>query len=840
MPHASLKLIPGVDQNRTEALNEAAIFESNLIRFVPDRQGQGLPQKLGGWSKFIQSNPWNSTVRALHGWSDTNSHRYLAIGADTSLYSSEVPEEPVNISPQYYTANVAVDATTVSGSAEVTIGDTGSNISSYDSAFIETHISVGGVILFGFYPCTANGADSYDIVVKNIIGGLTPATATVSNGGAVAVFSSTISPSPTPSITVTLADHGLSVGSTFPVLDPVAVGGVTIYGNYIVTSVPSSSTFTISADSAPTNILTITSATWLAAVATFGIDDGATLEVGSSVTVAGMMPSGYDGTFTVVSSSSGTFTVAMAVDPGASTVFGTATANTASYAINDGQARIIYYVGQQAISPSSGYGDGGYGDGGYGTGVTFSGSGRQYTGVTIDGDGVIATATITADIYIAPGSVITVTGSTNFDETYEVISSTSGTTSTVTFASTVVATDTGATLSVETWAFEMPDLNFPDWSLDNWGEYLIASPHMGEIFYWNPADTNGHVAVVPNAPLVNEGCFVAMPERQIIAYGSTFTGLQDPMLVRWCDIGNFTSWVGTVTNQAGSYRIPKGSKIVGGIQGPQQGLLWTDLGLWSMQYINLPLVYSFNEIASGCGLIGRHAAGTLSGNVYWMSQSQFFMLSGSGVQPINCPIWDIVFQDIDPDQDTWGNIRCAPNSRFGEIAWFYPTVGSGGVPTRYVKYNTILNQWDYGDMTRTAWIDQGVFGPPIGAGGDFDVYQHETSNDADGDAMNSWFQTGYFAIQEGELQTFVDQVWPDMKWGMYDQTQGATVKITFYTVNYPGDTPRSYEFTVTRGTNFVTPRFRARLVSIRVESDDFGSFWRLGNIRYRFQPDGKF
>jgi hypothetical protein len=52
MPHASVKLIPGVDQRRTPALNEAGISESNLIRFVPDRQGYGLVQKLGGWKSY--------------------------------------------------------------------------------------------------------------------------------------------------------------------------------------------------------------------------------------------------------------------------------------------------------------------------------------------------------------------------------------------------------------------------------------------------------------------------------------------------------------------------------------------------------------------------------------------------------------------------------------------------------------------------------------------------------------------------------------------------------------------------------------------------------------------
>jgi hypothetical protein len=837
MPHASLKLIPGVDQNRTPALNEAAISESNLIRFMPDRQGQGLPQKLGGWTRFIQNAQWN-TVRALHAWSDTNTNKYLAIGADSSLFASESGSPAFNISPQYYTANIPVSFTTVSGSDEVVITDTGSNVSSYDSIYIETQVSVGGLVLSGFYPCQQNGANTYSIFAKNIIGTSTPATANVTNGGATATFTTTISPS-TQTITVTLANHGYAAGSTFPILVATNIGGISLYGNYIVSTVLSANTFTISAPSAPTNILTITSASWLASVATIGISGSAIIPVGTSVVVAGMTPAGYNGTVVVTASSAGSFSYALVSNPGVATVFGTATTAVATYTMNNGLARIVYYIGQQATTPPIGYGAGGYGDGGYGTGVTFSGTGRVYTGITIVGNGTTATVTLPTNVYVPAGTNVTISSSTNFNGTYTVVSGTAGTSSS-TFVITAagVYTDTGTVVSITAWGFEMPMLSDPDWDLDNFGEYLIASPHAGEIFYWNPSETSGHAAVVPNAPLVNEGCFVAMPERQIIAYGSTFTGFQDPLLVRWCDVGNFSNWVGTVTNQAGSYRIPKGSKVVGAMQGPQQGLLWTDLALWSMQYINLPLVYSFNEVASGCGLVGRKAMGTLAGTVYWMSQSQFFKLSGNGVEPVQCPIWDVIFQDIDTTY--WQNVRCAPNSRFGEIAWYYPTIGSGGVPTKYVKYNALMNQWDFGTLTRTAWIDQGVFGPPIGAGGDYNIYQHETSNNADGAVMNSSFQTGYFAIQEGELKTFLDQVWPDMKWGLYDGSQGAAVTITFYTADYPSDTPRSYAFTVTESTQFVTPRFRARLVSIKVESNDLNSFWRLGNIRYRFQPDGKF
>ena len=389
-----------------------------------------------------------------------------------------------------------------------------------------------------------------------------------------------------------------------------------------------------------------------------------------------------------------------------------------------------------------------------------------------------------------------------------------------------------------------------DWTLDNFGEILIACPYLGQIYTWSPSTNQANATIIPTAPTVNAGIFVAMPQRQIIAWGSTFTGIQDPLLVRWCDVENYNSWVATVTNQAGSYRIPKGSKIIFGLQAAQQGLLWTDLALWSMQYIGQPYVYSFNEIGVGCGLIAPKAAAVLSGSVYWMSQSQFFLYSGNGVESIYCPVWDVIFQDL--DTTNLSKIRSAPNSRFGEISWFYPTVSGGGEVTNYVKYNVNLKQWDFGTLPRTAWINQSVLGPPIGADPVTGyIVQHETSPNANadpefpnstGDPITSYFETGYFALNDADVKVFVDQVWPDMKWGYYGGSQNANISITFYFTDYPSVAPTSQTFTMTRNMlpEYLTPRIRARLMAIKISSSDAGSFWRLGNIRYRTQADGKF
>ena len=697
MPHQSFKVLPGVDQNKTLALNEAAVSISQLIRFIPDRTMGGLVQKLGGWSKYYP-NTINSIVRCLWAWEDTNANSYLGVGAEGAPAGGggalQVIESggATDITPQKTTVNIAVSFSTTSGSNAVVITDTGRNADDYDVVDIQTQVSVGGLVLFGQYQIFNPGgsANTYTIYATDVFGDPALATATVANGGLVPEFDTT---NGSDFVDVTLANHGYAIGDTFPILVATSVGGVTLYGNYIVIGVTSSSVFRISASTSATS--------------------------------------------------------------------------TTSAFMNSGNARLVYYNGIGPLPPGSGYGIGGYGRGGYGTGIP-----------------------------------------------------------------PVAGTGT--------------PINATDWTLDNWGETLIASPLDGPIYRWNPTSGDPVALIIPNAPPVNDGMFVAMPQRQIVAWGSTITGIKDPLLIRWCDVDNYDQWIGQITNQAGSYRVPKGSRIVQCIQGPQQSLVWTDLGVWAMQYAGPPYVYQFNELGTGCGLIGRKAASSVNGVVYWMGQSQFYKLSGGGVEPVRCPVWDVVFQDL--DTTNLDKIRIAPNSRFGEITWYFPTLSNGGENEGYVKYNYNLDQWDYGFnstanpyVARSAWINESVLGPPIGAGLNRYIFQHETSQNADGVAMNSYFQTGYFALSEADVKMFIDQVWPDMKWGYFGGVQDANIRMTFYVTDYPGQTATTYgPFTLTQATTFITPRFRGRLVSIRIESNDIDSFWRLGNFRYRLQPDGRF
>lgn len=759
MPHASLKLIPGVDTTKTPALNEAAVSQSNCIRFLPDAGGQSYAQKIGGWEAYYGS-PMATPVRALKAWEDLNTNLYLGIGCETGLFSILNGSNIENISPKTTThSTVTLNMSYTTGASYITVNDTNSLTNPFSYVSIYPVISAGGVILAGPYAV----AVTYTADQFAIDSGSTPLynssqAATISNASPAVV---TVASAPSTGTVVVFTTTGTL---------PTGLSPNTPY--FVINTGPSATQFNVATTPTGTPINT-TSAGSGTHTAIFPGQTAYFSTTSVSSTISVLFPNhGY-----VVGQE---FGVTVPVSVGGVTLSGTyvitaitntnnfqfiannIASSTASAFENNDLGYFVYYYSAPPSYPATAYGDGSYSSGYYG------------------GVGV---------------------GST-----------------------TVPGTDISAT----------------DWTLDNWGNTLVACPANGPIFVWTPQNVVQNASYLLAAPIASSGIFVAMPARQIVAYGSTFTSVQDPLLIRWCDVENYNVWVADTTNQAGSYRIPTGSRIISGMQAMQQGLFWTDIDLWAMQYVGYPLVYGFNKIGSNCGLISQKAAGQFNNSIYWMSQKNFFQLTMQGIQPLTCPIWDVVFQNL--DLDNVDKIRCAPNTAFNEIFWFYPSITGGtGEVDSYVKFNTTLQQWDFGSFGRTAWIDQSQLGSPIGAGVDKFLYQHEIGNSANGAPLPASFTTGYFAVQDGDQMTFLDQIWPDMKWGQYSDPQSATVYVTINSVNYPGDTPISYgPYAMTKQTQYISTRVRGRLFSITVESTDANSFWRLGNIRYRVAPDGKY
>jgi hypothetical protein len=387
-----------------------------------------------------------------------------------------------------------------------------------------------------------------------------------------------------------------------------------------------------------------------------------------------------------------------------------------------------------------------------------------------------------------------------------------------------------------------------DWTQDNWGQILLACPTGGGLYQFDPTAGYANAALVASAPLFNGGMFISMAQQIVVMWGSTVQVaiglLQDPLLVKWCTIGDFlssTAWTPLTTNAAGSRRIATGSKIMGGMAVSNLNLIWTDLDLWAMSFINLPNVFGFNKVNGGAGLISSHAAQEMGNTVLWMSQKGFFQYGGGGANQVDCPVWDAVFQNMNLSYVQ--NVRAMQNTPFGEAGWLYPSAAStSGECDSYVKVNWFEpgKPWDYGSLFRSAWTDQSVFGMPIGASPGGFIYQHETTNDADGSPLAWSWTTGYFEIGDGEHFVFVDQIIPDFKLGTYAGSSNAQIQLSFNVVNYPTDSPVTYgPYLFTSSTEYLSVGFRGRQMSITVSGNDLGSFNRLGRIRYRWAPDGR-
>jgi hypothetical protein len=396
------------------------------------------------------------------------------------------------------------------------------------------------------------------------------------------------------------------------------------------------------------------------------------------------------------------------------------------------------------------------------------------------------------------------------------------------------------------------------WSMDHWGQYLLACPSNGPIYYWNPPVPVPAQIISSNAPTMNESIFVIPQAQIIVALGAEIGGVQEPLLVRWCDAGDFTDWTASTTNQAGSYQLSSGNRLVGGLPVGLGALLWTDTDVWYMQYIGFPLVFSFTQIANSGGLLAMRTAGNSGGQIAWLSTRGFFRYqTGGGVSAMECPVWDFIFQNLDTTQAQ--QCCAAVNSLFGEMAWFFPINPDSPIydptaPLGYVKFNLIENVWDYGlssQYQRTAWIEKNPQGYPVGTDLNGFIQQHEVGFDADGTGMIWSYQTGYFSLLDGEEFMFVDLMIPDF---VLDWTGSAppVISVSMLGIDYPIgipdgeglglpliDGPYTINTAQPGATLMVPVRLRARQIALLFSGSDLGSFSRLGAVRIRFMPDGR-
>ena len=422
------------------------------------------------------------------------------------------------------------------------------------------------------------------------------------------------------------------------------------------------------------------------------------------------------------------------------------------------------------------------------------------------------------------------------------------------YQATVCASDTRAWNQPTSTGASDFSSEITQWSLDNWGEDIVANRRIGSIYYWDtdasttPLRATKVSGSTNSTPTTVDSIIVSPNDRHLIALGgnefgttASPTGTYNPLTVRWSNQEDYTNWVPSISSTSGEVILADGTKIVGAKRSRNAINIWTDNSLWSMTFVGPPFVFQFSQLGTNCGLIAQHAGVDYDGRAVWMGYDNFYVFDGQ-VRSLDCTVRRFIFDRLNMDQKD--KIFCGINSEFKEIIWLYPSTDSTECDS-YVVWSPDENYWSYGDSIFTTFADKTVFGNTITTGlqgtnpASNKLFNNEVQGlyTADGVAMSSFIESADFDIDSGNEVMFLNRVIPD-----FDLSDGS-LTFSIKTKDFPeSNTSREKPnppHTVTNSTAKIDMRARGRQGRVRVSCNAAGTSWKWGSIRLAIQPDGR-
>ena len=389
------------------------------------------------------------------------------------------------------------------------------------------------------------------------------------------------------------------------------------------------------------------------------------------------------------------------------------------------------------------------------------------------------------------------------------------------------------------------------WSLDNWGEDVVANRRGGTIYYFDSDASTSPLRAVKvsgstnSTPTTVNSIIVSPNDRHLITLGTNQfgttaspTGTYDPLTVRWSNQEDYTNFVPSISSTSGEVILTDGTEIVGAKRSRNAVNIWTDNSLWAMSFVGPPFIFNFNQLGTNCGLIAPHAAIDYDGASIWMGHDNFYMFDGQ-VKNLDCTVRRFVFDRLNMDQKD--KIFCGINSEFKEVIWLYPSTNSNECDS-YVIYSPTEGYWTIGSSIFTTFADKNTFSNTITTGTvgtANNLYNNEPDGvyTADGVSQPSFIESADFDIASGNDIMFLSRIIPD-----FDISDGS-LSFSIKTKDFPeSGTAREKPnppHVITNATTKIDMRARGRQGRIRVSCNAANTSWRWGSIRLAIQPDGR-
>jgi hypothetical protein len=379
------------------------------------------------------------------------------------------------------------------------------------------------------------------------------------------------------------------------------------------------------------------------------------------------------------------------------------------------------------------------------------------------------------------------------------------------------------------------------WSLDNFGEDLLAVRRGGQLLHWDASQSAWPVrtSIVATGPSKINSIIVSPNDRHVLALGTNevVTSVFNPLLVRWSDREDYADWTPSISSTSGELQLIGGTEIIGGIRTRNAIHVWTDTSAYALNFVGPPFIFKPTELGTNCGLVGPHAAIDVDGVSYWMGTSDFFVFDGR-VRRLDCTIRRFFFDSFNISQSD--KVYAGLNSEFSEVVWVYPKEDSQE-PDSYIAYNFSENVWTSGTGFFTTYEDNRVFTDVITTGsvekgGTSFIWNNEPKDvfDGDGVALTSFIESADMDIEDGDDLMFINKLIPDIT------INTGYLKFTITTRQYPTSSEVvKGPYPIDSGTDKIDLRVRGRQAKVRVSTAALGASWQWGSVRLAMQRDGK-
>lgn len=242
-------------------------------------------------------------------------------------------------------------------------------------------------------------------------------------------------------------------------------------------------------------------------------------------------------------------------------------------------------------------------------------------------------------------------------------------------------------------------LDDENWEFAKWGEKVIAvgginsstpvPPQIITLGGANFADLSGsppqakHIAVV----------------RDFVVLGNLYESADTyPYRVRWSGQNDETNWVTDVLLQSDHQDLLGQGGHIQSIKGGEYGIIFQEYSTWRMDYVGSPVVFAFDEILPGIGLLAKNSAVQYGETIFFLSNEGFKALVGGQTQS------DIGANKIDRwffsnlKSSELNNVIGAIDRQKRIISWIFVSNDGGTLPDKMLIFDIPTGKWSYCDI----------------------------------------------------------------------------------------------------------------------------------------------